>query len=168
MAELSWLPLLPGEARCCFMGTQIEMIVLSNCERLTMNILKFFVQEYTGGQWYWSHACTYRKISPHQILLINKVFLWLLQWHFKTLSNYNLTELNSKTSSLIPDVFPSQKNISSDVINQKADFKVIYTSIFSDVINLDLPFHLHFVTLACHCCHNNRLNINLCHSVSKY
>ena len=49
MAELPWLPLPPGEARCCFLGTRklaptlqimINMllngiIVLSNCEVLT-------------------------------------------------------------------------------------------------------------------------------------
>ena len=50
MAELPWLPLPPGEARCCFLGTRklaptlqimINMllngiIVLSNCEMLSV------------------------------------------------------------------------------------------------------------------------------------
>ena len=51
MAELPWLPLPPGEARCCFLRTRklaptlqimINMllngiIVLSNCEMLTLD-----------------------------------------------------------------------------------------------------------------------------------
>ena len=40
-----------GEARCCFMGRQTDIIVLSNYERLVT------MYEYLGQEWYWSHAC---------------------------------------------------------------------------------------------------------------
>ena len=118
VSELSWLPLSQGEARCYFMGTQTEIIVISNCERLIMNILNFLCA------WiFWARmilkSCMYRKISPHQTLLINKVFLLFLQWYFKTFSNYHLTQLNSKTSLLMADVFPPKTFLQMWLINRQ-------------------------------------------------
>ena len=105
--RVAMVTLPQGEARCCFMGTETDIIVLSNCERLVTNILNFLFAWIFRTRMILK-SCMYRKICSHQILLINKVLLLFLQWYFKTFSNYHLTQLNSKTSSLMADVFPQK------------------------------------------------------------